>query len=144
MRLHSLRRLLSTQCALIPCAAVCYAALFGFLIHALAIEARLDSWRRSSEQTAASMQRVTLTPFGANASCAERAGMGQKLCNAEANVAAERTAFPQRVAALKQRHVPPPADRVKSAPIPPVPAPIPPANLPEQAEPLNSSIAIRE
>jgi hypothetical protein len=151
VRLHGLKRSLANQCAMIPWAATCYATLFGLLIYSLAVEARLESWRRSSTQTVASIQRAALTLSAVNASCAELAGMGQKLCNAETKVDAARAKFQQRVAARKQRHARSPAVRVKRAqntpaqtPVQPAQTSAPPANSPDQAEPLNSSIAIRE
>jgi len=143
-RLDSLIRSLTTRPALIAGAAVCYAAVFGLLIYGIAFHARLESWRQPPLPTKAMFQPVKPSPLALANSCSEFAGMDQKLCNAEAKVDAARAKYQQRMAARKQRHVRPPADRAKLAPKPPAPALIPSANLPDEAEHLDLYIAIRE
>jgi hypothetical protein len=92
----------------LPWAGACYVALLGFLIYTLAHEARLDSWRSSAAPITLSAQRINLP--APDAACAELAGMGQKLCSAEARLDAARSKFQQRITArqavLDQRALP--------------------------------------
>lgn len=131
-----------TRRALIVGAAACYLAIFGLLIFSLANHARPASWRQPPLQSAPSYQTLTSTPHATAAACAEFAGMGQKLCNAEGKVEAARAEFQPRVAARKQHDVLPPVERVISAPIPPAQLPILAEESPEEDEPL--SVAYRE
>ncbi len=144
VRLDSLIRSLTTLPALVAGAAVCYAAVFGLLVYGIAFHARLASWRQPPLPTTATFQPVKPSAPALAASCAELAGMDQKLCNAEARVDAARAKYQQRVAARKQRHVRPPADRTKSAPKPPAQMTVPPAEFPDEVEPLKLSVAIHE
>ena len=143
MLLNNLIQPMTTKRVLVSGAVACYAAVFTLLIYALAVHARLDSWRESSVQTVARLELVT--PSAAGASCAEIAGMGRRLCSAETKIDAVRARFEQRVATYEQRHIQPAAGRVKRLPAAPTLAAVPPADLPAQAElPINSSIAARE
>ena len=144
VHLQTLIRSLMLHCALIVVAAACYLAIFVLLIHSLAIHARPASGRQLPLQTTTTLQTGTLAPHAVAASCAEFAGMGQRLCNAEAKVEAARAEFQPRIAARKQHHVRPPGERVKSAPNPPAQEPVSPAEFPDEEEPLSLSVAFRE
>lgn len=140
--------------ALIAGGATCYALVFGLLIYGLVSYVGLGSLRQPQITTVARHQPVAATP---HAGCAEFAGMGQKLCNAEAKVEVARAKFQQRVAERKQRSNRLPAERISRAQDRPAPAPAsttpavparspapPPEVFPHPAYPLNSSIASRE
>jgi hypothetical protein len=146
MLLNGLLQARTTKRALVPGAVACYAAVFGLLIYTLAVHARLDMWRQASAQAEVKVQPVT--PAADGAACAELAGMGRKLCNAEAKIEtrieAVRARFQQRVAARKQLRSQPPIEPVKRVPSIISPAPVLPASIPEQPELLNASIAARE
>jgi hypothetical protein len=136
----------TTKRALVPGAVACYAAVFGLLVYTLAVHARLDTWRQASAQAEVKMRPVT--PAADGPACAEFAGMGRRLCSAEARIEtkidAVRARFQQRVEAQKQLHAQPQAERVKRAPSIISPAPVLPVSIPEQPELLNASIAARE
>jgi hypothetical protein len=146
MLLNTLIRLPTTKRALVPGALACYAAVFGLLVYDLAVHARLNSWREASEQAVARTQFAASDATGA--SCAELAGMGQRLCNAEAKIDAKidaaRDRFQQRVAARKQHHVQPAVEHVQRTLDSPTPTAILPIALPDPAASQTPSIAARE
>ena len=141
------KRLLAAYPTLIPGAAVCYTAIFGLLVYNLAAHARLDSWRQFAPLAEATLTASVL-PSASAPSCAEFAGMGQRLCGAEAKFEATRARFQQRVEARKERVRlsvgVKPAERAKSAPLPPAPSALTPAYLPDQTEPAKPTLAARE
>ena len=146
MLLNGLLQARTTKRALVPGAVACYAAVFGLLIYTLAVHARLDTWRQASAQAEVKVQPVT--PAADGAACAEFAGMGRKLCNAEARIESKieavRARFQQRVEARRQLSAQPQIERVKRVPSIVSPAPVMPSSIPEQPELLNASIAVRE
>ena len=151
MDLHSLKLSLPAYRALIAGAATCYALIFSLLVYGIVWYVGLQSWRQPPAPAARS-RPVTVTSGSGSAACAEIAGMGQKLCKAEARVDAAREKFQQRVAARKQRHHQPRGERASRAQnqsaqalIAPPSAPLPaPEVFPQQTDPLNTSIATRE
>lgn len=143
MHLQTSIRSLMARRALILAAVACYLAIFGVLIYSLAIHARPASWRHPPLQTTA-IQTVMPARYAIAASCAEFAGMGQRLCNAEAEVDAARVNVQQRVKARKQPPLSSPAGRAIRAPASAVQTPITFSKFPDQVEPLNLSIAVRE
>ncbi len=118
--LPGVRRLLAARRALIPGAAACYAALFGFLIYGLAVHARLESWREPT----AGLHAPASIPRVAPATCGEFAGMGQAPCNAAAKVGVARAEFRPRPVTRIPRDNPPRDAQVKPAPEPPAPVTI--------------------
>ena len=146
MRLHYVKELLSSRHTLIAGGATCYALIFGLLIYGLVSYVGLGSLR----QPQMTRQTVTATSQANPSSCAEFAGMGQKLCNAEAKVEAARAKLQQRVAERQQRpqRVVERLGRAQSrTPLGPALAAHPPAHSAEvfaPTDPLPTSLASRE
>jgi hypothetical protein len=147
--MHCLKQSLSSHRALTAGAATCYALIFGLLIYGIAYHAGLESWRQPPSAVRHQPAKASSAGFLA---CAEIAGMGRKLCNAEAKVDAARAKFQQRLAARKLSHDQPPAGRAlraQSRPVqasitPPLSSPGGPDALPHNTDPLTATLAVRE
>jgi len=85
--------------------ALCYLAAVGYLVYAIALQARLESWVTRVAMTA--IDPAPISPTAAESTpCANVSGMERGICKAEVRLEIKRSKLKQRAAARKVRVAP--------------------------------------